>query len=119
MIVIDQVPRATQTWDAALEMLRAAVVLTDGQRAAAVVLANESRTDRSGRRAFQEAGQELLSCVALVVRSRVSEVTGNFFLRIHSPRYPMSMFKDADEACAWAVDYVGEPLGPGAERYLS
>lgn len=117
--MIDQVPRALQTWDTALAILRASVELAGGRKAAVVVISNESRTDRGGRRAFQEAGGELCACVAMVVKSRVSAVTGNFFLKIHSPKYPMNLFEDVDAASAWAVPHVGQPLGAGAAEYLS
>ncbi|MCB9679760.1 MAG: hypothetical protein H6737_31935 [Alphaproteobacteria bacterium] len=118
-VVMDQVPRATQTWETACELMRAGVQLSEpGKRAAVVVLANESRTDRGARRAFQEVGAELLGCVALVVRSKVSEVTGNFFLRINNPPYPMRLFGDPAEASSWVKEHIGQPLGPGAEAIL-
>ncbi|MCB9679761.1 MAG: hypothetical protein H6737_31940 [Alphaproteobacteria bacterium] len=106
-VVVDQVPRALQTWETAAEMLHATRKALPGDAPIAVlVLSNESRTDRGGRRAFAEIGGKQNACVALVVQSKVSEVTGNFFLRINKPPYPMRLFDDVEEAAEWAATHV-------------
>lgn len=118
-VTLDQTPRALQTFETACEMMRASVELApDGHKPAMVVLANESRTDRGARRAFQEVGGPVLACVALVVQSKVAEVTGNFFLRINRPPYPMRLFGDVDEARAWAAEHLGQPLPAEAAALL-
>ncbi|MCA9567989.1 MAG: hypothetical protein KC656_09105 [Myxococcales bacterium] len=111
-VVSDLVPRTTQTWDTACEMLLAGASLAPGFKQAAIVITNESRTERDGRRAFAEVGAPLLSCVALIVRSRVSEVTGNFFLRLNRPAYPTRLFGSVEAAVEWVVPHVGQPIGP-------
>lgn len=106
-VVCDQVPRALQTWDTACEMMQAGRRLQPEGNIAMVVLSNESRTTRGARQAFAELGATQNACVALVVRSRVSEITGNFFLRINRPPFPMRLFEEADDAIEWALGYVG------------
>lgn len=107
-VVVDQVPRALQTGPTAAEMMAAARKLVPGTGLIPMlVLANESRTDRDARQTFTEATHN--ACVGLVINSKVSEVTGNFFMRINRPPYPMRLFGDVDDAIAWVLEYVPRP----------
>lgn len=109
-VIIDQTPGALQTWDTASEMMHAvATLVPETERAAIVVITNQSRTTRDARRAFSEVGGQVLSCVALVIDSRISEITGNFFLRLNSPPYPSRLFRDETAAREWATQFVGVP----------
>jgi hypothetical protein len=100
--MVDQVPRVLQTHATAVEMLEAASLLAPDGLRAIVVLTNQSSTDRGARQAFSEVTEGYV-CIALVVKSRVSEVTGNFFLRLNGPKCPMRLFKNVDDASEWAV----------------
>jgi hypothetical protein len=110
-IVSDLTPGASQTWDTACEMLVASAKLLPGQKTCTMVLLNNARATREGRQAFQEIGGPLVSRVAMVVNSRVSEVTGNFFLRLNRPPYPTRLFHNRIVAADWLRPHVGESLG--------
>ena len=48
--------------------------------------------------------------VAMLVRSNISRILGNFFLGLNKTRFPFRMFSDVDEALAWLRSFPG----PGA-----
>lgn len=45
--------------------------------------------------------QKVNLAVAMLVRSHVSRVLGNFFLGLNKTRFPFRLFADADEAVRW------------------
>lgn len=47
--------------------------------------------------------QRVNLAVAMLVRSHVSRVVGNFFLGLNKTRFPFRMFSDLDEAVAWLL----------------
>ena len=42
---------------------------------------------------------------ALLVKSPVSVVMGNFFMGLNKPIYPTRMFHDADQALSWLAEF--------------
>lgn len=45
--------------------------------------------------------QQVNLAVAMLVRSNVGRVLGNFFLGLNKTRFPFRMFSDVDDALAW------------------
>ena len=112
-VVFDQHTGATQDAKTATEMVDAARELVpEDELAAALVLSNQSRTTREARHILSDYGREHLACVALVIESRISEITGNFFLRVNRPNYPMQLFRDVAEARKWVAGFVGTKRPP-------
>lgn len=56
--------------------------------------------------------QRVNLAVAMLVRSNVSRVIGNFFLGLNKTRFPFRLFADVDEALAWLRGY----LQPGRDQ---
>ncbi|MEZ4316285.1 MAG: hypothetical protein R3F61_02225 [Myxococcota bacterium] len=107
-IVCDHVPRVVQTAETANEILDHAKELAGATSPAIMVLTNETRVDRSGLTTFAERGNEFTG-VALIVKSKVSEMAGNFFVRIHKPGFPLRLFGEVDDAIEWLAE-----VGSGA-----
>jgi hypothetical protein len=47
--------------------------------------------------------QQVNLAVAMLIRSHVSRVIGNFFIGLNKTRFPFRMFSDLDEAVAWLL----------------
>lgn len=107
-LVVDQVEGATQTGESAREMFDAArLLVASDEWLPMLVLANRSRTDRSARAEFATIGVSHTAAVALVIRSKVAKITGNFFLRINQPDFPVQLFESSEDAVEWLTPYVG------------
>lgn len=50
--------------------------------------------------------QRVNLAAAMLVRSNVSRVLGNFFLGLNKTRFPFRMFTDVDEAVAWLRSFL-------------
>jgi hypothetical protein len=50
--------------------------------------------------------QKVNVAVAMLVRSNISRVIGNFFLGLNKTRFPFRMFSDVDEAVAWLGEFL-------------
>lgn len=51
--------------------------------------------------------QEVNLAVAMLVRSNVSRVIGNFFLGLNKTRFPFRMFSELGEAVTWLRSAIG------------
>lgn len=65
-------------------------------RAHATAATRECRDYYAGAEA-----QQVNLAVAMLVRSNISRILGNFFLGLNKTRFPFRMFSDVDEAVAW------------------
>ena len=59
-------------------------------------ISREARQFLSGRES-----QKVLRSVALVVKSPIHSVMGNFFLGINKPSYPLKLFSSEEQALNW------------------
>ncbi|MCY1054156.1 MULTISPECIES: hypothetical protein [Nannocystis] len=50
--------------------------------------------------------QRVNLAAAMLVRSNVSRVIGNFFIGLNKTRFPFRMFADVDEAIAWLRTFI-------------
>ena len=58
--------------------------------------------------------QRVNLAAAMLVRSNVSRVIGNFFLGLNKTRFPFRLFADVDEAIAWLRSFITkDPAAPG------
>ena len=67
-----------------------------------VDITNVRSMSRDARLAFGKTGRTAPTiALALLVRSRLSRVIGNFFLGLNRPKFPTQLFTDEAEAVAW------------------
>ncbi|MCR6640988.1 MAG: hypothetical protein NVV82_18845 [Sporocytophaga sp.] len=50
---------------------------------------------------LSKEGNILVHCVAVIVESHVSEILGNFYLKLSKPPLPTKLFRSAEKAKAW------------------
>jgi hypothetical protein len=70
-------------------------------RAHATAATRECREYYAGAEA-----QKVNVAVAMLVRSNISRVIGNFFLGLNKTRFPFRMFSDVGEAVAWLGEFL-------------
>lgn len=49
--------------------------------------------------------KEYMACLALLIRSPMSSLIGNLFIRISRPPYPTKLFTSEPDAIAWATGH--------------
>lgn len=72
---------------------------------------HEMSAIRSADRAAREEvaspyGQEQIKALAIIIRSPVSRVLGNFFIGLNKPSFPTRLFTNYDEAKAWLAQFL-------------
>lgn len=72
--------------------------LLDGRK---VISMNKKSRDYLG----SEESEKGITAGAILVGSSVTEIIGNFFLRLNKPRIPARVFTDKDKAIAWLESY--------------
>lgn len=102
----------------AQEALEATQRVAGGRRVPVVVDSRFIRSkSREARNHFGGEHAEKVTCaVALIVRSPVSRVIGNFFLRNHQLRMPTRLFEDEESAVAWVLQYIAPNEGARAQQ---
>jgi hypothetical protein len=98
---------------AATQVLRDTEKIAEGRPIAVVVdLRAIAFADQESRRVFaDDAAGGVEVATALVVGPRVGEYLGAQFVNRARPHRPTSIFRDVDEAAAWASDRVREASG--------
>jgi hypothetical protein len=62
---------------------------------------------RDARKHFSTNGRDTkITSFALIVKSPLSRVIGNFFMGLNKPAIPARLFDDADDAIAWLKHYL-------------
>lgn len=90
----------------ALAATGAMAQLTGGRRSPLLVDARDiGPMDRRARTEFARRG-DLVSAVALLVRTPLSRVMGNFFLGVAKPMAPTRLFDDEAAALDWLRELV-------------
>lgn len=103
-VVAEVLPGLVSDLDDAIVNVEAVARLAQGRprpllldlRAHASSVTRECREYYAGAEA-----QQVNLAVAMLVRSNISRVLGNFFLGLNKTRFPFRMFADVDEAVAW------------------
>ncbi len=63
--------------------------------------------EKEARRHFSTNGRETrITCFALMVKSPVSRVIGNFFMSLNKPPIPARLFDDEAAAIAWLKTFL-------------
>jgi len=55
---------------------------------------------------LSKEGNALLLCGAIIVGSHVSEILGNFYLRINNPILPTRLFRTKEKARDWVKSFL-------------
>lgn len=63
----------------------------------------ESRAFHSG-----EMPNQYAKAVALLVKTPVSSIIGNFFLGLNKPSFPTKLFTEKEEAIFWLKEHVND-----------
>jgi hypothetical protein len=102
------VPGAVLTHEAAMQVLALGKQIAgDRARPTLVRMEDVGRVDREAREFFaSEQYHSLSSQTALVVRSPVSCVIGNFFVGLNRLQYPCKVFTDPLMAEAWLRSFA-------------
>jgi len=90
--------------DDAIANVAAVGQLAAGQRRALLLdmRAHATSATRECREYYAGAEAQVVNlAVAMLVRSNISRLLGNFFLGLNKTRFPFRMFSDVDEALAW------------------
>jgi hypothetical protein len=92
----------------AMKLLEARTKLAAGRKAPLVYTATKLVIPTKEVREFisSEKRSELVIADAFVVNSLPQKIMGNFFIRMGNPVRPIKVFKDFEEACAWARTYL-------------
>lgn len=53
-----------------------------------------------------EPAQKVIKVLAVITKSPVSQMLGNFFLGLNKPPYPTKLFQDEEKALKWLRQYV-------------
>ena len=62
---------------------------------------------REARSHFSTNGRETkINCIALMVKSPLSRVIGNFFLGLNKPSVPSRLFEEESDAINWVKQFV-------------
>jgi hypothetical protein len=95
---------AEMTKDDARDALEAIVRVAGPERARTLVdMRNIKSITRDGREHFRAATSSVCSRVAMLVRSPVGRVIGNFFLRTLTTGMPKRIFNDEADAARWLL----------------
>ena len=90
--------------DDAIANVAAVGELAQGKRRAVLLdmRAHATSATRECREYYAGAqAQEVNLAVAMLVRSNISRILGNFFLGLNKTRFPFRIFSDVDDALAW------------------
>ncbi|MBL8679324.1 MAG: STAS/SEC14 domain-containing protein [Myxococcales bacterium] len=75
--------------------------LADGQKRRLLVDLRRSGPTGPGVREFYAKHTEKLVAAAMIVEGSLSEMIGNFFIRLNRPKSPTRLFNDEAAALAW------------------
>ncbi len=63
--------------------------------------------EREARQHFSTNGRETkINCFAVMVKSPLSRLIGNFFMGLNKPAIPARLFDDENEAVKWLKQYI-------------
>jgi len=101
-------PDTVVTLQDAQETMAEYLKINDGKRLPLLVDTKSMRSiSREARHYYASADAAArASAVALVVKTPVSEVLGNFYLGLSHPHLPSRLFTSEDDALEWLKDYL-------------
>jgi hypothetical protein len=100
------VPRTAPFLEDAIAALDALAQLTGGLRSPLMVDMRDTGPQDRPTRAAWARRSDLSSAVGLIVRTPLSRMMGNLFLRMNKPKFPVRLFDDEASAVAWLKRFV-------------
>ena len=103
-VLAEVLPGVVSDLDDAIVNVEAVARLAAGRPRALLLdlRAHASSATRECREYYAGAEAQAVNlAVAMLVRSNISRILGNFFLGLNKTRFPFRMFSDVDEALAW------------------
>ena len=62
---------------------------------------------KEARDQFSMRGRESsVVAIAMIIKSPLSKIVGNFFMGLNKPRVPVRLFNDEESAKSWCKDFV-------------
>ena len=96
------------TLEDAIENVAAVKTLAKGRKVPVLVdLSNTISASKEARAYFTKPEvAEIQSACAMIVKSLLSQMVGNFFLGLNKTRFPLKLFKNEEEARTWLANYL-------------
>ena len=96
------------TLEGAIENVAAVKTLAKGRKVPVLVdLSNTISASQEARAYFTKPEvAEIQSACAMIVKSLLSQMVGNFFLGLNKTRFPLKLFKNEEEARTWLANYL-------------
>lgn len=84
--------------------------LSNGTKHPALIdMTNVQTIDYAARKYIAEETGDVINAVALITKSPISRVIGNFFIGINKPTYPARLFTNQQEAIHWLQEVSRKP----------
>ncbi len=84
--------------------------LSHGTKHPALIdMTNVQTIDYAARKYIAEETGDVINAVALITRSPISRVIGNFFIGINKPTYPARLFTNQHDAIHWLQEVTKQP----------
>ena len=108
ILVIVNKPVAVHTEADALTDVAIAMDISAGTpRPLLVDISDVKSMSRDAREIYANvSSEERVRAVALVTRSAISRILGNFFVSFNKPSVPIKIFSDADTARKWLLTFI-------------
>ena len=98
----------SMTLEDAIENVAAVKTVANGKKVPVLVdLSNTVTASQEARAYFTKPEvAEIQSACAMIVKSLLSQMVGNFFLGLNKTSFPLKLFKNEEEARAWLANYL-------------
>ena len=108
ILVIVNKPVALHTKENAEEGVALAMEMSTGiPRPLLIDITDIKSMSRDAREIYAKvSAEERVEAVALVTRSAMSRILGNFFMSFNRPSVPIKLFNDADTARKWLLTFL-------------
>jgi len=103
-------PGAEVKIDDMKEIIDAGYALVGQKKAPVLVDMREIRSSDRESREYTAGpeGEKVTTALAFLIKSKVGELIGNFFINFNNPRFPTKIFTAEDEALDWLRGYLNE-----------
>ena len=100
-------PRVAAVLEDAVACVSATARVTGGRRSPVLVDMRDTGAQDRATRAEWTHHNEVTAAVALIVGTPLSRMTGNLFVKIAKPPFPVRVFDQEASAVAWLRPFVG------------
>ncbi|MCK4764636.1 MAG: STAS/SEC14 domain-containing protein [Candidatus Aminicenantes bacterium] len=102
-------PQAVETIETAKKNTAAGVTLSGGKKRPLLLDMSKIKSMNKEARDYYARGDKRESCekaVALIIKSPISRILGNFFLGFNKPTEPTKLFTDEKKALEWLKTFL-------------